>query len=286
MALPPVDKSFDYVSMPRELKSYISDKYYEENKTYKRNQYSYKPKWKRENYNKWEDTSDENFSFAPPSAPVLIMKATLEELRSTGFSSKVASNILKFIQSGGIIADTNRLMKIYGMDSTQLIRALPYLIFEKPIRSDSNNYAARTSFYKKQNSIIEINSANQSELESLDGIGSTLAERIIKFRESLGGFSSTDQLKDCYGITSELFEKIKPQLISNGITQTIYINDVDLSTFSHPYISRKIVKIMKAYKEHHGPFTDETELRKVYPSDTGWCSKILPYISFEIPGGD
>ncbi len=275
LVMPSAEKSFDYISKPREI--YKSDYTSYERKPYKKKYSSY-PKYQ---WNKKKYTPDNKNFLPPPSSPISIMTATYDELRSTGLSSKVASNIVKFISSGGIISDTARLMKIYGMDSLQLITALPYLIFEKKeIKYDSAVFK-KTAFSKKETRIVDLNLATLEDLEALNGIGITLAERIIKFRESLGGFSSPDQLTDCYGITPELFDKLKPQLIASGTPRLVYINEVDLNTFIHPYISRKLVRMIKAYKDHHGPFTDASELRKVYPPDTGWCMKILPYISFE-----
>ncbi len=278
LAMPSTEKYFEYVSKPRETINYSKDNTPYEKKPYRKKYTSYpKYQWAKKEYM----PRVENV-LPPPSLPVSIMKASYDQLRSTGLSSKVSSNIVKFISSGGVISDTARLMKIYGMDSIQLMAALPYLVFEKKEFEYDSTHSKKTIYSKKSNLIIDLNLATTEDLEALNGIGMTLADRIIKFRESLGGFSSPEQLKDCYGIAPELFEKLKPQLTASGTPRIVLINEVDLATFSHPYISKKLVRMIKAYKDQHGPFTDESELRKVYPPDTAWCRKILPYISFEM----
>src|SRR4030095_6900989 len=128
---------------------------------------------------------------------------------------------------------------------------------------------------------IDLNLASVSDLESLNGIGPVLAERIIKFRESLGGFISPEQLLDCYGFPPETFEKIKDHFTTTESPQKILINEVNLDSLSHPYLSKKLTRMIKAYKKQHGIFKNETDLRKVYPPDSNWCEKILPYISFD-----
>jgi competence protein ComEA len=57
--------------------------------------------------------------------------------------------------------------------------------------------------------LININTADQAELESLPGIGPVLAQRIIKYRNAYGLFATIEDIQVIYGIDSETFEKIK-----------------------------------------------------------------------------
>ena len=57
--------------------------------------------------------------------------------------------------------------------------------------------------------IININKANQTELESLSGIGPSLATRIIEYREQNGNFKSIEDIKNVSGIGDNKFENIK-----------------------------------------------------------------------------
>jgi competence protein ComEA len=56
---------------------------------------------------------------------------------------------------------------------------------------------------------INLNTSSQRELEELPGIGPTLAERIIAYREKKGGFSSVEELKQVSGIGEKKFEEIR-----------------------------------------------------------------------------
>lgn len=56
---------------------------------------------------------------------------------------------------------------------------------------------------------ININTATESELRSIDGIGETLAKRIIEKRGELGEYVSIEQLMEVYGIGPSLFEDIR-----------------------------------------------------------------------------
>lgn len=238
----------------------------------KRKDYQFNQAWKKEVMEYEEFIS-----------PVRIMEASYDELRHIGLSSKVASNIKKYITAGGVIKNDVDLIKIYGMDSIQLDAATPYIIYPQKDPDTKSHFAAKAEHdFVKEKKIIDLNKATMVELESLAGIGPVLAERIIKFRDGLGGFFQVDQLKDCYGLPPETFEKIFPSLEISTPPSLIMINEIDLNAFTHPYLHKRFSRLMKAYRDQHGPFRNVSDLRRVYPPDSTWCEKILPYISLEI----
>ncbi len=56
---------------------------------------------------------------------------------------------------------------------------------------------------------VNLNSATNSELDSLPGIGEAYAARIIEYRTSHGGFKSIEEIKNVKGIGDKTFEKLK-----------------------------------------------------------------------------
>jgi len=58
-------------------------------------------------------------------------------------------------------------------------------------------------------SIVNINTATQTELESLPGIGPSLALKIINYRKENGKFSSIEEIKNVSGIGDSKFESLK-----------------------------------------------------------------------------
>jgi competence protein ComEA len=63
--------------------------------------------------------------------------------------------------------------------------------------------------------LVNINSATQTELENLPGIGPTLAKRIIDYRNQYGFFDTIDSIKAVPGFGEAVFEQIK-DLITVG----------------------------------------------------------------------
>ena len=64
-------------------------------------------------------------------------------------------------------------------------------------------------------SLVNLNLANQQELESLPGIGPALAKRIVDYRSQQGSFNSVDDLRKVSGIGEKKFEQLKDLVITN-----------------------------------------------------------------------
>lgn len=60
---------------------------------------------------------------------------------------------------------------------------------------------------------ININTANISELEQLNGVGPKLAARIIAYRQSQGKLTSLKQLQEIKGFGFKKVEKLKDKII-------------------------------------------------------------------------
>lgn len=69
------------------------------------------------------------------------------------------------------------------------------------------------STQSKEDGKVNINTANESELQTLPGIGPSKASAIIEFREINGPFKNIEEIKSISGIGDKTFEKLK-----NGIT--------------------------------------------------------------------
>ena len=60
---------------------------------------------------------------------------------------------------------------------------------------------------------LSLSSATAQDLEALDGIGPTLAERIVEWRTAHGGFASVDQLLDVPGIGPARLDALRADVV-------------------------------------------------------------------------
>lgn len=85
--------------------------------------------------------------------------------------------------------------------------------------SKSNNHqqdqtlALKTELNDRQEGKINLNSASETQLLSVNGIGPTKAKSIIEYREQHGNFESVEQLKEVKGIGSKTLEKISDYFV-------------------------------------------------------------------------
>lgn len=128
--------------------------------------------------------------------------------------------------------------------------------------------------------IISMNQADSMDWEQLPGIGPVLAARIVKYRKKLGGFHSPSQLKEVYGITDSVYEKIATTIRSDSIDlQKIDINKASMEELKqHPYIRWEIAKAIVRYREAHGLFHSLEQLKGIWNIPPETLAKIEPYL--------
>lgn len=73
------------------------------------------------------------------------------------------------------------------------------------VKAVAQTEPSKTAVYSR----LDLNRASVGELESLPGIGTVLAQRVIAFRESVGRFQKIEDLRGVKGIGAKQFERLK-----------------------------------------------------------------------------
>ena len=69
-------------------------------------------------------------------------------------------------------------------------------------------------------SAVNINTATQSELESVKGLGPTKAKAIIAYREKNGQYKSVDELDQVRGFGKSTIDKLRSELTVESVKKT------------------------------------------------------------------
>lgn len=197
-----------------------------------------------------------------------------------GFSEKEAASIRKFVEKGGKFRKAEDLKKLYCMKPERYDALLPF------VRLTENTSSVPTERAKQQNekkTNIELNAADSLQLIKLPGIGAYRASMILKWRNKLGGFWSTEQLNEIKSLPDTLVQKLKLLCTadSNNIKK-LPINSVTLEELqNHPYFWKGVGKSIVNYRSKHGPFRSAADLSKIYSLSNEQRSKVVHYLRFE-----
>jgi DNA uptake protein ComE-like DNA-binding protein len=180
-----------------------------------------------------------------------------------------ADNWIKYRTSGRRFETAQDLLAIYGMDTTwfDMNRDSISII---PIENESNV----TKFY------FDPNTASAQELEKL-GMPTYLAERIVKYREAGGSFSSPEDLRKIYGFPESLYQELEPYcrieeknevpeelVVVERVEVIIELNAADsLNLISVTGIGPVFAHRILAYRRKLGGFVNKDQLLEVYGID-------------------
>jgi len=249
------------------------------------------------NKNAPADSSEENErSFHPPAetAPVIKKETfpfdpniiTSDEWKRLGISDKTIRTILNYRSKGGKFRSAEDIKKIWGIKKEDAERLIPFVQMQatqypaKPTKDppDPQPKQPVTHNIPKE---IDINTATAEEWKALPGIGEVLANRIIKFRERIGGFGSMEQLHKTYGISDSVFLAIGPYLKLDPAN----LPKLNLNTASAYDMQRRlnipaaVAKAIIIYREQNGPYQSANDLKKVVLVSDTLFQRVAPLVT-------
>ena len=108
----------------------------------------------------------------------------------------------------------------------------------------------------------------------------TLSERIIKYRDLIGGFHDTTQFAEVYGLPDEVLRKLSQASIFSDSLSQININTDSLKLlYKHPYIDYRLAKRIVNYRRVHGDYQQPADLLQLKTMSDSLYQKLYPYIS-------
>lgn len=146
---------------------------------------------------------------------------------------------------------------------------------------DSNKY--QKQFIDKNKKIasypLDINTADSISLVKLYRIGPALASRIIRKRNSLGGFLNLHQLTEVFGFDEDFLFDLKDKIYVDATkVKKINLNTVGEDQLkTHPYFKFKISRVIVNYRNQHGAFKNFDELKNIKIINDSIINRIRPY---------
>jgi DNA uptake protein ComE-like DNA-binding protein len=137
---------------------------------------------------------------------------------------------------------------------------------------------------KPQYSIVklELNLCDTSEIVVVPQFGSKRAQKLVEYREKLGGFYAFEQVKEVFILQNiEVAFLEKYFTLDVSLIRKININSASYKELvAHPYIDSYLAKIIVNHREKKGKFASMEEIQKATNAYQELIEKLKYYIDF------
>jgi competence protein ComEA len=192
---------------------------------------------------------DTLFPFNPNNLPE-------EKWKMLGLKDWQVKIVHNYESKGGSFRSKEDVASIYGIKPEMYEKWKPYISIPE---KDTLKFAEESNLLAK----VELNTADSTRLVAVRGIGPTYAQRILKYRYRLGGYSEIEQLQEVYGISEDNYPKLAAQLaVDTANMNKININECNWGRLvSHPYISENVANSLINYRKSHGLYKSVNDIQ-------------------------
>ena len=217
-----------------------------------------------------------------------------------GLKKWQASNMLKYRAKGGRYRRAEDMKKIYGMTDSMYMALLPYIQidtmavdhYRDSIRKSERDSVKVDSMPRyvsqKRDTILNLRTADTTELKMIRDIGSYRARQIVRYREQLGGYAHVDQLCEIKALRPLLTDSIQADsLLAHFWLDSVIINPLRVNSVGveklqrHPYLSFEQAKAIYELRRKKIHLDSIAQLKKVECFTEQELKRLTPYLSFE-----
>ena len=244
----------------------------------------------RKSFTKKERIQEEVSIILTPFDPNLA--DSIEFLR-LGLPSYVIKNVIKYRQKGGRFSTPESFARIYGLTEAKFKELQPYIyiseeFIKKPNRKKSAQERSKREervdslqkpFKYPEGTLVDVNTADTTELKKIPGIGGGIARRIVAYRNRLGGFYTLEQLNEVEFVTADLLKWFK---LEGDSVRKLPINRVGLDKLrAHPYINFYQARVIVEYRRKKGEIKSLSQLALYEEFTEKDLKRLSAYISFD-----
>ncbi|MDR1023744.1 MAG: helix-hairpin-helix domain-containing protein [Prevotellaceae bacterium] len=187
-----------------------------------------------------------------------------DSLELLGFSPKQAAAIARYRDRGGRFRAAGDFLKLGVITDKQRERLAAYVYVAPPPPKDfpqkdsASRFGAATAAATAALQPVDLNSADTALLRTLPGIGKYFAQKIVEYREQLGGYTSTEQLLEIKNFGDERMQRLADRVsVDTSAVQKFTLSEESLALMRrHPYLGAYAARGIAQYaKRKGGPAT-------------------------------
>lgn len=224
---------------------------------------------------------------------------TARDWEARGLRHFLAERLVRFRDVVGGFKAKEQIRRTYGLPDSVYQRLAPYMQLPETMPARTYAHQERKSegrfpdrapypasrFPRKPTHLaaFDLNTADTTQLMQIRGIGRGLSARVVAYRAQLGGFVRAGQLAEIYSLRDapDLVDSLrKYTFVQAGYAPTpIEVNTAPFELLqAHPYVGKRLARVLVAYRQQHGPFRQAAELRQIRILDEATYEKLLPYL--------
>lgn len=219
-----------------------------------------------------------------PFDPNTADSATLVHL---GFKPWQAKNMLKYRAKGGRYRNAEDLKRLYGMTDSMFQALTPYICIPHTEMDTADVDAARVDSLPKwpvkKDTVLNLRTADTTELKMIRGIGSYRARQIVRYREQLGGFARVEQVMEANGMQQLDYDSVKQYFsLDSVVVKQMNVNTIGVKRLStHPYLRFEQAKAIYELRRRKIHLDSIQQLQELDCLSHETLEKIAPYLNFD-----
>lgn len=219
-----------------------------------------------------------------------------------GFKPWQAKNLLKYRAKGGRYRRPEDLKRLYGMTDSMYQTLQPYIQIVRTevdsLRMDSlrMDSMGRDSLWRdttrydsmpkwqhvKKDTILNLRTADTTELKMIRGLGSYRAKQIVRYRDALGGFVRVEQLREVEGMELVADSVMKHFVLDSSNVKQLNVNSMGVRQLSrHPYLRFEDAKAIYELRRRKIKLDSIEQLYEFETMSDETIKKVAPYLNFD-----
>lgn len=204
-----------------------------------------------------------------------------------GLPPFIAHTILQYRRAGGKFRTADDFSRVYGLSSEEFKILKPYIRIAEAFRRKQDTLHAVKKMRKDtlavykypEGTLVDLNEADTTELKKIPGIGSGIARMIVAYRNRLGGFYDTAQLKEVDYVNEDMLKWFK---LENASIHRINANKAGLDKLrSHPYMNFYKAKVIMEYRRKKGKLKSLSQLSLYEEFTEKDLERLSYYLTFD-----
>ncbi|WP_282787490.1 ComEA family DNA-binding protein [Flavobacterium croceum] len=205
-----------------------------------------------------------------------------------GMKKEEIDRLLSFRKQNKFVNSASDFQKVTHISDSLLKTIAPYFKFPDWVKNKANSYKDYpennyTKFETKKLIRIDINKATAEDLMKVYGIGESISQRILSYKETLGNFVSMQQMEEIWGLSPEVIAKLNQNFYISDIrfVKKVNVNQASIKELSQfPYFKNGVARNIVSYRSMNGDFKNIEDLTNVRQFPIEKIKIIALYLEF------